>query len=115
MIIFISEVEAAALTFHMNIMRPSFRNIVKKKGYDRKVFMQSYDYLIAEATKALEGEYTAYALNMNIKDLEILHEFLRAYIAKAHQEADKAKSDELKGHLDVLSGVRVKANECLVS
>lgn len=114
MIIFINEKEAAALTFHMSVMRKSFRNLLKKQYKAKQVeLLHSYDYLLAESKKALEGEYTAYALNMNIKDLEVLHEFLRAYIAKAHQENEKAKSEELKEHLYVLSGVREKANECI--
>ncbi|MEK4427606.1 hypothetical protein [Solibacillus sp. FSL K6-1523] len=114
MIIFIGEKEAAALTLHMSVMRKSFRNLIKSKyTNDRAAFLQSYDYIMGESKKALEGQYTAYALNMNIKDLELLHEFLRSYIAKATQESDKADSVDFKEHLYILSGVRDKANECL--
>lgn len=114
MIIFIEEKEAAALTLHMSVMRKSFRNIIKKQHTsERASFMTSYDYLLDESKKALEGQYTAYELHMNIKDLEILHAFLKAYIAKAEKENEVAQSDDLKEHLDALSTVREKANECI--
>lgn len=114
MIIFINEKEAAALTLHMSVMRKSFRNLLKRQfKAEQKEFQYSYDYIHDEARKALEGEYNAYALNMNIKDLEILKAFLDAYIVKTVRENEMAQIEELKEHLDVLSGVRNKANECI--
>lgn len=114
MIIFIDQKEAAALTLHMSVMRKSFRNLIKNKYTDKRTtYMQSYDYVLNESKKALEGDYTAYALNLNIVDLEVLHEFLCAYIAKSTSVNDKAKADDFKDHLDILSGVRDKANDCL--
>lgn len=114
MIIFIEEKEAAALTLHMSVMRKSFRNLIKKQhASERESFMTSYDYLLDESKKALEGQYMAYELNMNIKDLEILHAFLKAYIAKAEKENEQAQISDFKEHLEVLSNVRDKANECI--
>lgn len=114
MIVFLSNQEAASLTLHMAVMRKSFRNLLKKQfKAEQKEFQDSYDYIHNEAQKALEGEYDVYALNMNIKDLRILEAFLEAYIAKTVQENEIAKSDELKEHLDILSGVRKKINELI--
>lgn len=116
MIVFISEREAAALTLYTKMMRPSFVKLLKAKyRADKGDYMQSYDYISEEAIKALEGEYTSYALNLNIRDLEILHEFLIALVDKLQPEADivikkdKGKGRELQEHLLLLCAVRDKA------
>lgn len=116
MIVFINEKEAAALTLYTKMMRPSFRKLLKAKYKANKDdYLQSYDYIAAEVEKALEGQYTAYAVNMNIRDLEILHEFLRSLIDKLQPEAeqvarkDKNKAAELQDHLLALCAVRDKA------
>lgn len=116
MIVFINDREAAVLTLYTSMMRQSFRKLLKAKYKANKgEYMQSYDYISQEAKKALEGEYTSYALNLNIRDLEILHEFLRAFIGKLQKEADlvakkdKNKAAELQEHLLTLCAVRDKA------
>lgn len=114
MIVVIDKREAAALTFHMNIMRPSFRNILKKKYRNElKEYIASYDYIKSEATNATELEKVSHELHMNIKDLEILQAFLQAYLYKAQQVNDEAKSDDFQEHLNALTSVKLKSDECL--
>lgn len=111
MIINIDKLEIAALTFHMNIMRPSFRNIIKK-NYPAKLkdYISSYDYVKCEATIALETQVDAYTLNLNIVDLDVLRAFLDAYINKSQTINDEAKSIEFQQHLDALHSVKIKAD-----
>lgn len=116
MIVFINEKEAAALTLHMSIMRKSFRKLLKARYSSNKAtYMQSYDYLLDEVKKALEGQYSAYALNMNIQDLEILHEFLRAYIDKVEKEMSKHLQDTDREQLYVLRNVQDKAYGSIIA
>lgn len=112
MIINIEKQEIAALTFHMNVMRPSFRNICKKK-YPAKLkeYISSYDYVKTESTFALEQGVEVYTLNLNIVDLEVLRAFLKAYIDKSQTVNDEAKSDEFQEHLNALQRVKEKADE----
>ena len=112
MILNIEQKEITALTFHMNIMRPSFRNICKK-NYPAKLkeYISSYDYVKTEAAFALELGVELYTLNLNIVDLEVLRAFLKAYIDKSQAVNDEAKSDEFQEHLDALQRVKDKADE----
>lgn len=111
MIVQINKKEIAALTFHMNIMRPSFRNICKKNYKDKlKEYMNSYDYVKFEATNALELEVEEYVLNLNIVDLNVLRAFLDAYIAKSKAVNEQVKSDDYDEHLELLENVKNKAD-----
>lgn len=116
MIVVIDKKEAAAMTFHMNIMRSSFRNILKKKyRNEMKEYMASYDYIKTEATSATELEKDSHELHMNIKDLEILQAFLQAYLTKAQKVNDEAKLNDFQEQLNALSSVKSKADECLIA
>lgn len=112
MIVVINKMEAAALTMHMNIMRPSFRNITKKNYPDKlKEYINSYDYIKNESSMALEYGVDTYNLNLNIVDLNVLQAFLKAYIEKSQKVNKDAKSEEFQLHLDALQRVKDKADE----
>ena len=112
MIVVINKMEAAALTMHMNVMRPSFRNITKKNYPDKlKEYISSYDYIKNESSMALEYEVDTYNLNLNIVDLNVLQAFLKAYIDKSQKVNDEAKSEEFQQHLDALNNVQIKCQE----
>lgn len=112
MIVVIDKKEAAALTVHMSVMRPSFRNIVKK-NYRGKLreYINSYDYVRNEASMAVEYEVDTYTLNLNIVDLEVLQAFLRAYIDKSKKINEEAKSDDFQDQLNVLQEILKKCEE----
>lgn len=112
MIVNIEKQEIAALTFHMNVMRASFRNIVKKNyPGNLKDYMASYDYVKKEAATALTQDAETHTLHLNIVDLAVLKAFLDAYIKKAQRVNDDAKSDDFQRHLDALKRVKDKADE----
>lgn len=119
MIVNINHQESAALTLHMAIMRKSFRNLIKSKYREFKnEYLSSYDYVHEESKKALElfdnGDIENYELNLNIRDLEILKEFLRAYTAKVAIELSNNLQEIDKEQLNALESVQNKCDDLLI-
>lgn len=107
--------DSAALTLHMSIMRKSFRNIIKSKYKDlKKEYLASYDYIHEEVKQALLNNSNSYDLNLNIRDLEILNEFLRAYTNKVMNEFNEQLQDTDREQIEALNDVHRRCNELLM-
>lgn len=71
------------MVLHMNIMRKSFKKLAKVSfSHDKENMVQSYDYVLESVRGALESEIEVYNLNLNIKDVDILHSFFISYTQK---------------------------------
>lgn len=116
MIVKINQKESAALTLHMAIMRKPFRNLMKTKYKAYKSdYLASYDYILNEAKNALEANLDSYDLNLNIKDLEILKEFIRAYTEQLNKEFKDKLQDVDKEQMQALDAVRKKCDDLMLS
>lgn len=118
MILTLNKEESATLTLHMAIMRDTIKKFLKKKYKEKqKEYLASYDYVHSEAKKALESSaigFTHYTLNMNIQDLFILNEFLRAYTNKIEQEElEKHLKNDDKEQLKVLNKLLSNTNKMI--
>lgn len=114
MIVKINQKESAALTLHMAIMRKPFRNLMKTKYKAYKSdYLASYDYILNEAKNALEANLDSYDLNLNIRDLEILNEFLRAYTAKVEKELKEQLQEVDKEQIQALKNIKAKCSDLI--
>lgn len=114
MIVKINQKESAALTLHMAIMRKPFRNLMKTKYKAYKSdYLASYDYILNEAKNALEANLDSYDLNLNIRDLEILNEFLRAYTAKVEKESKEQLQEVDKEQIQALKNIKAKCSDLI--
>lgn len=117
MILSLNNKESAALTLHMAIMRKSFRNLIKKKySSDKKEYLASYDYVHDESRKGLEASemgFDYYTLNLNIKDLTILTEFLRSYLNQVNEEFKDKLQESDKEQIHVLTKLWEKCNKMI--
>lgn len=114
MIVKINQKESAALTLHMAIMRKPFRNLMKTKYKAYKInYLASYDYILNEAKNALEANLDSYDLNLNIRDLEILNEFLRAYTAKVEKELKEQLQEVDKEQIQALKNIKAKCSDLI--
>lgn len=116
MIIYVNKKETATLVLHMAMMRKNVRNMLKKRQPEaRKDWLDSFDYILASVRLILEKDYDESILNLNIKDAEMLQEFLRSYIEQAQPEADKANHKEMQEQLKILTELKNKAIEVIAS
>lgn len=114
MILEINLKESAALTLHMAIMRKSFRNLVKAKYKAHKSdYLASYDYIHTEVKKALEANLDGFKIHLNIRDLEILNEFLRAYTAKVEKELKEQLQEVDKEQIQALKNIKAKCSDLI--
>ena len=110
MILAINNVEAAALTLHMSIMRKNFKKLLKKKYKEQQDdYLQAYNYVVTEAAYVLEQQIDSYQMHLNIVDLQVLNEFLRAYTNKADEEVKKAMKP---GQEDPLQALKDLCEQC---
>ena len=110
MILNISNAEAATLTLHMSIMRKNFKKLLKRKYKEHQsYYLQSYNYVVQEAVYVLENELESYQVHLNIVDLEVLSEFLHAYVAKTEEEVKKALKP---GQEDPLQALKDLCKQC---
>lgn len=99
----------------MAIMRKPMKNLIKKAYKDKKKeFLSSYDYIHEEVKYALELQVSSYDLHLNINDLEILNEFLRAYTRKIMTQFEKHLNDIDKEHLKLLNDLHFRCNELIL-
>lgn len=114
MILLLSNAEAGALTLHMSIMRPHFKNLLKSKYRAQKdEYFKSYDYIKSEAQKQLELELPFYEMHLNIIDVRLLNEFLRAYSTKVKGELVKAMQSAKDEQIDILDELQKRCNELI--
>ena len=118
MILSLNNQESAALTLHMSIMRKSFRNLLKKAYKEKKTeYLKAFDYVHEESKKGLNSTgnlgFDFYTMNLNIIDLEVLTEFLRAYTNKVNDEMGEHLQEEDKEQLNVLMKLWKKCNKII--
>lgn len=114
MILQLKNVEAAAITLHMAMMRKSFRNLLKKQYKQQKDdYLTAYDYVLNESKYQLEEKLEIYNLHLNIVDLEVLTSFLEVYIDKSEKELKKALTGEYREHLNILKNIQNRCSEML--
>jgi len=118
MILTIKKQEAAAMSLHMSIMRKSIRNMLKKRyPAHKKEWLSSFDYLANSTRDFLEVSQEIGQLNLNIRDAEMLNEFIRAY--QQQIEADKQLQKQLKDadkeQLELLTAVQIRCKELICS
>lgn len=88
-----------------------------KKRYPthKKELLSSFDYLVSSTQVFLETDQEVGQLNLNIRDAEMLQEFIRAYQAKI--EADKQLQKQLKDvdkeQLKLLTDVQIRTKELI--
>lgn len=114
MILSVNKQEAAALSLHMSIMRKSIRNMLKKRyAADKKTWLSSFDYVMKQAHENLANENGHF--HLNIKDVEMLHEFIRAYQEQIEKDKQLQKqfSDADKAQLQALKSVQAKCEELI--
>lgn len=87
-----------------------------KKRYsgDKKEWLSSFDYLATSARNFLVGQEFG-QLNLNIRDVEMLQEFIRAY--QQQIESDKQLQKQLtaadKEQLELLTAVQIRCKELI--
>ena len=115
MIVPIDRQDAAALVLHMRTMRQSFRNLLKKKyKSEQKEHLAAFDYVVKESTELLVNEDQKHKdLHLNINELRVLEEFLRAYVAKTEKEMTEAMTDDYKQHMQLLSNIQAFCRELI--
>lgn len=118
MILTIEKKEAAAMSLHMSIMRKSIRNMLKKRyPAQKKEWLSSFDYLAISTREFLEIGNESGHLDLNIRDAEMLHEFIRAY--QEQIEADKQLQKQLKDadkeQMELLTAVQIRCKELICS
>lgn len=113
MILSVNKKEAAAMSLHMAIMRKSVLKMLKKRhAADKKSWLASFDYVKKQAGENLENEHGY--LHLNIKDVEILHEFIRAYLERIAKDKEMQKQFEKeKEQLQLLTGIKERCEELI--
>ncbi|WP_332651612.1 hypothetical protein [Lysinibacillus sp. 54212] len=116
MILAIQKQEAAAMSLHMSIMRKSIRNMLKKRySMQKKEWLSSFDYLVTSVRDFLEIGQEFGQLNLNIRDVEMLQEFIRAYQQQIelNKQLQKQLTAADKEQLELLTAVQIRCKELM--
>lgn len=118
MILLLNEQEMAVLVLHMSVMRKNVRKGFKSNSsVAHKEALASYDEVKNAVSEVLEGtdEKVEQVLNFNIKEVDMLHEFLQFYIGELESELSQGKLTDVANQVTYLKNILVKVQDLKIA